>query len=161
MKFIWRFYWILKCKVYLAKKNNLPKHHAAGPQRRGAQCSCIGCIGLRPTLLRVHLPIYDRHAVYVFALCYHRSVIPSLWFCFYAIGVRWFFSLSERNYLRKAYFPVFTWRSLCFDLFISVLFSLTFCSFLAQHFIRTACRFQGCGCVELREINFLSKNICW
>jgi len=50
MKFTWRFYWILKCKVYLAKMNNLPKHHGAGPQRRGAQCSCIGCIGLRPAL---------------------------------------------------------------------------------------------------------------
>jgi len=24
---------------------------ARGPQRRGAQCSCIGCIGLRPVLL--------------------------------------------------------------------------------------------------------------
>jgi len=23
--------------------NNLPKNHGAGPQRRGAQCSCIGC----------------------------------------------------------------------------------------------------------------------
>jgi len=33
------------------KMNNLPKHHARGPQRRGAQCSCIGCIGLRPALL--------------------------------------------------------------------------------------------------------------
>jgi len=56
MKFIWRFYWILKRKVYLAKTNNLPKHgagpqsHGAGPQRRGAQCGCIGCIGLRPAL---------------------------------------------------------------------------------------------------------------
>jgi len=50
MKFIWRFYWIIKRKVYLAKMNNLPKHHGAGPQRRGAQCSCIGCIGLRPAL---------------------------------------------------------------------------------------------------------------
>jgi len=50
-EFIWRFYWLLKRKVYLAKMNNLPKHHSAGPQRRGAQCSCIGCIGLRPALL--------------------------------------------------------------------------------------------------------------
>jgi len=40
-----------KCKVYLAKMNNLPKHHGAGPQRRGAQCGCIGCIDLRPALL--------------------------------------------------------------------------------------------------------------
>jgi len=40
-------------KVYLAKMNNLPKHHGAGPQRRGAQCSCIGCIGLRPALIVV------------------------------------------------------------------------------------------------------------
>ena len=31
--------------------NNLPKHHDAGPQRRGAQCSCIGCIGLWPALV--------------------------------------------------------------------------------------------------------------
>ena len=50
-KFIWRFYWIIKRMVYLAKVNNLPKHHGAGPQRRWAQCSCIGCIGLRPALL--------------------------------------------------------------------------------------------------------------
>jgi len=50
MKFLWRFYWILKRKVYLAKMNSLPKHHGAGSQRRGAQCSCIGCIGLRPAL---------------------------------------------------------------------------------------------------------------
>jgi len=32
------------------KMNKLPKHHGAGPQRRGTQCSCIGCIGLRPAL---------------------------------------------------------------------------------------------------------------
>jgi len=50
MKFIWRFYWFLKRKVYLAKMNNLPKHHGAGLQKRGAQCCCIGCIGLRPAL---------------------------------------------------------------------------------------------------------------
>jgi len=31
MKFIWRFYWIIKRKVYLAKMSNLPKHHGAGP----------------------------------------------------------------------------------------------------------------------------------
>jgi len=31
MKFIWRLYWILKRKVYLAKVNNLPKHHGAEP----------------------------------------------------------------------------------------------------------------------------------
>jgi len=37
-------------KVYLEKMNNLSKHHGAGPQCRGAQCSCIGCIGLRPAL---------------------------------------------------------------------------------------------------------------
>jgi len=50
MKFVWRFYWVLKPKVYLAKMSNPPKHHGAGPQRRGAQCSCIGCIVLRPAL---------------------------------------------------------------------------------------------------------------
>jgi len=50
MKFIWQFYWILKRKVYLSKMNNLPIHHGAGPQKRGAQCSCIGCIGLRSAL---------------------------------------------------------------------------------------------------------------
>jgi len=44
MKFIWHVYLILKGKVYLAKMNNLPKHEAR------AQCSCIGCIGLRPAL---------------------------------------------------------------------------------------------------------------
>jgi len=30
--------------------NNLLKHHGAGSQRRGTQCSCIGCIGLRLAL---------------------------------------------------------------------------------------------------------------
>ena len=50
MKFIWHFYWIHKRKVHLVKMNNLPKHHGTGPQSRGAQCSCIGCIGLRPVL---------------------------------------------------------------------------------------------------------------
>ena len=54
MKSLWRFYCILKRKVYLAKMNNLPKHHGVGPQRRGAQCSCIGCIGLRPVLPQGH-----------------------------------------------------------------------------------------------------------
>jgi len=29
-----------------SKINNLPKHHGARPQRRRAQCSCIGYIGL-------------------------------------------------------------------------------------------------------------------
>jgi len=37
-------------RVHLAKMSNLPKHHGAGPQKRGAQCSCIACIGLRPAL---------------------------------------------------------------------------------------------------------------
>jgi len=31
IKFIWRFYWILKRKVDLVKMDNLPKHHGAGP----------------------------------------------------------------------------------------------------------------------------------
>jgi len=45
-------------KEYLEKMNKLPKHHCAGPpeargpQRRGAQCSRIGCISLRPALGR-------------------------------------------------------------------------------------------------------------
>ena len=39
---------ILVRKEYLAKTNNLPNHHGAGPLRRGAQS--IGCIGLRPAL---------------------------------------------------------------------------------------------------------------
>jgi len=30
----------------------LPEHHGAGLQRRRAQYSCIGCIGLRPDLHR-------------------------------------------------------------------------------------------------------------
>jgi len=48
---------ILVPKEYLAKINNLPNHHGAGPPeargplRRGAQCSCIGCIDLRPALV--------------------------------------------------------------------------------------------------------------
>ena len=50
MKFIWRFYRILKGEVYPAKMNSLPKHHGAGPQRRGAQFSCISCLGLRSAL---------------------------------------------------------------------------------------------------------------
>ena len=31
--------------------NNYTKHMARGPQRRGAQCSRISCIGLRPALI--------------------------------------------------------------------------------------------------------------
>ena len=31
MKFICRFYWILKRKVYLEKMNKLPKHQDTGP----------------------------------------------------------------------------------------------------------------------------------
>jgi len=38
------------------KKNNLPKHHGAGPQRRGVQYSCNGCTVLRPALPRCHGP---------------------------------------------------------------------------------------------------------
>jgi len=41
---------ILERKEHQAKMNNLSNHHGAGPLRRGAQCSCIGCIGLRPAL---------------------------------------------------------------------------------------------------------------
>jgi len=52
--------YVLKRKVYLAKMNNLPKHHGAGLQRRGAQCSCIG---LRPALGGEHwgrvLPLFQ------------------------------------------------------------------------------------------------------
>ena len=44
-------------KVYLANMNNLPKHHGAGHQRRGAQCSCIGCIGVRPALAASSPPL--------------------------------------------------------------------------------------------------------
>jgi len=36
-------------RVHLAKINNLPKHHGAGPQRHEAQCRCIG---LTPALLQ-------------------------------------------------------------------------------------------------------------
>ena len=31
--------------------NNLSDYHGVDTQRRGAQCSCIGCIGLRPALV--------------------------------------------------------------------------------------------------------------
>jgi len=65
MKFIWRFYWILKRKVYLAKMNNLPKHHGAGPNAATSVASAEG----RPCLLQnllstknyrqpVHFPTY-------------------------------------------------------------------------------------------------------
>ena len=76
MKFICRFYWILKRKVYLAKMNNLPKDHGAGPQRRGAQCSCIGCIGLRPALPQSSWHEQDRwkrhRAADQFATCFKK-----------------------------------------------------------------------------------------
>jgi len=49
MRFI-SVFTILVRKEYLAKINNLLKHHGAGPPRRGAQCSRIGCIGLRSAL---------------------------------------------------------------------------------------------------------------
>jgi len=41
---------ILVRNEYLAKMNNRSKPHGGGPLRRGAQCSRIGCIGLRPAL---------------------------------------------------------------------------------------------------------------
>ena len=41
---------ILVRKEYLAKTNNLPKRYGVGSLRRGAQCSRVGCIGLRPAL---------------------------------------------------------------------------------------------------------------
>jgi len=31
--------------------NNLPEYHGAGSQRRRAQCSSIGCMGLRAALI--------------------------------------------------------------------------------------------------------------
>jgi len=39
---------------------------AWGPQRHGAQCSCIGCIGLRPALSVLNRP--DRHFCYLFTV---------------------------------------------------------------------------------------------
>ena len=42
MKFIWRFYWILKRKVYLADMNNLPKHHGAGLNTAASVASAYG-----------------------------------------------------------------------------------------------------------------------
>jgi len=39
------------------KMNSLRKHHGAGSQRRGAQCSCVGCIGLRPALVSASVSI--------------------------------------------------------------------------------------------------------
>jgi len=41
---------ILVRTEYLAGTNNLPKRYGAGPLRRGAQCSRIGWIDLRPAL---------------------------------------------------------------------------------------------------------------
>jgi len=35
-------------KKWTIHLNNMSR----GPQRRGAQCSCIGCIGLRPALVQ-------------------------------------------------------------------------------------------------------------
>jgi len=35
----------------VSRKNEQPaKRYGRGPQERGAQCSCIGCIGLGPAL---------------------------------------------------------------------------------------------------------------
>jgi len=57
--------------------------------------------------------------------------IPLLWFCCSVIAILSdkFFSFSKSNYLRTMYFPVFTCRSLCFDLFSLVLNLLAFSAF--------------------------------
>jgi len=52
MRFISRFYRILERKEYLEKWATSPNTMWWGPQRHGAQCSCIG---LRPALCRIPL----------------------------------------------------------------------------------------------------------
>ena len=55
VRIICRFYIILECKECLAKMKQFQtaKHHDVGPPETRAQCSCIGCIGLRPALLEI------------------------------------------------------------------------------------------------------------
>jgi len=48
--------------------NNPPKHHGAGPQKRGVQCSCIG---LRPTLFAMQL-------IGNASCCCHQSIFSLL-----------------------------------------------------------------------------------
>ena len=50
MRFI-KLFTNLVVEEYLAKINNLPKRHSAGPPEARAQRSRIGCIGLRPALI--------------------------------------------------------------------------------------------------------------
>jgi len=106
MKFIWRFYWILKRKVFLAKMNN---HHGAGPQRRRAQCSCIGCIGLRPAVStgmwcdnRCNLARWQHpHCQLVIELSFRYSTRYTLeWW--YSLSLNYRMKLTEYlNYLEK------------------------------------------------------------
>jgi len=100
MKFIRRFYWILKHKVYLAKMKSLPKHHGAGPHRRGAQCSCIGCIGLRPALgvgagkFWVLTRIYARI----------RPNSPEKFLCDFSLDIKTFFGVTPKKGLTVFFF---------------------------------------------------------
>jgi len=59
----------------------IPKHHGVGPQRRGAQCSCIGYIGLRPALAAVMLHIWYAIA---FQFDSHLVDFPFLFFLLFA-----------------------------------------------------------------------------
>ena len=45
-------------------------HHGAGPQRSGAQCSCIGCIGLRPALVLMRALFASSEVYRLFLLNY-------------------------------------------------------------------------------------------
>jgi len=53
------------------KNEHLPKHHGARPQRCGAQCSCIGCIGLKPALVAV-----DQGSHSVGSICVPNRITP-------------------------------------------------------------------------------------
>jgi len=66
----WRFHWILKWKLHLAKMNNLPDapwhwRHGAGPPEGWAQCNCIDCIGKGPVLALNNALSLQRRNAYV------------------------------------------------------------------------------------------------
>ena len=144
MTFIWRFYWIIKRNLHLAKMNNLPKHHGAGHHAAASVASAKG----RPWF-RNKVP-FDKHSSV--SLDKHSSVSRVRDEAFSALvssiaafdtvslleygaksdvetelsststfGVRAFCLYSQSNYLRKHIFKVFICCSLC-----SVLYSFQF-----------------------------------
>jgi len=127
---------------------------------------CLPDIDHLKALARDRLPNFrPYHRLAAYAFCYrfvmsHSSITHSYDFAVpYLIGVRYFFSFSESKYLRTAYFPVFTCRSLHFDLVLAFrLLPFPALSLYLQHFIRKHClQIQDWGCIDFLVIDLPLK----